>query len=74
MESGIALPDAARHDRQNDKEEDLERLEAQRQPNTHADNHADDFTAQHREEDAQEARISTVRFILMMLPTIMQQI
>ncbi|SAJ26225.1 Uncharacterised protein [Enterobacter cloacae] len=49
------FPDAARHDRQNDKEEDLERLEAQRQPNTHADNHADDFTAQHREEDAQEA-------------------
>ena len=50
-----AFPDTARHNGQNDKEEDLERLQAQRETNAHPHQHADDFTAQHREEDAQEA-------------------
>ena len=49
------FPNTARHDRQNDKEEDLEWLKAQRYPYAHANNHADNFAAQHREEDAQEA-------------------
>src|SRR5690606_4961550 len=46
---------AACHNWQNDKEENLERLKTERQTNAHPDNHADNFTAQHREEDAQEA-------------------
>ena len=46
---------AARHNRQNDEEEDLERLKTQRQADAHPHQHADDFAAQHREEDAQEA-------------------
>ncbi|MNS47433.1 hypothetical protein D3C72_799610 [compost metagenome] len=47
--------DPARHDRQNNKEEDLERLKAERHADAHPDDHADDFAAQHREENAQEA-------------------
>ncbi|CCK15930.1 hypothetical protein BN136_1940 [Cronobacter universalis NCTC 9529] len=46
---------AARHDRQDQEEEDLERLHAQRDADAHPHQHADDFAAQHREENTQKA-------------------
>ncbi|CCJ86159.1 hypothetical protein BN133_2536 [Cronobacter dublinensis 582] len=45
---------AARHDRQDQEEENLERLHAERDTDAHAHQHADDFTAQHREENTQK--------------------
>ncbi|MNL49788.1 hypothetical protein D3C87_1727460 [compost metagenome] len=54
-ERNSALTNATGHNRQNDKEEDLEGFKTERHAHAHSDNHADDFTAQHREENAQEA-------------------
>ena len=48
------LAHAAGHNRQHDKEEDLERIHPQQTANSHADQHTDNFAAQHRQEDLQE--------------------
>ncbi|MOA19515.1 hypothetical protein D3C78_1399040 [compost metagenome] len=50
-----AFTDATGHDRQNQEEEDLERLQPQRHAHRHSYQHADNLTAQHRRENAQKA-------------------